>query len=172
MEYRRVFLNKISLTILTILTGCSNSGQQSTPSKENNLPTIGDSCNTTSIPDGEYPDLPSSISSDSAQRFVEKFEKNYLENRMGHQPNRNFIGFDGWDTEIQQETNEGYVVSINVRVDYSIKLSANEDTRTDLGSESFNSVYYVTENFVSRSEDGRAETPSDSAWKTVACRRD
>lgn len=169
MDDRRRFLTTAGVTVVASLAGCSDLGQQSTADEGTDLPTVSDSCDTVSLPAGEYPELPSSVSGESARTFVEAFERSYARAKVEQQSEKSFGGFDGRRTEIRRQTDDGYVVSVEIRVDYAVKQS-DEATRTDLGSESFDAVYYVSEGFASRSAGDRAETASTRTWETVACR--
>lgn len=132
------------------------------------MPTPNSPCRVSSIPDGEYPDLPMELTNDTTKAFVEAFEKQYTKASIQEQQTNDFHGFDGWDATIRETTDMGYVVSVYVSVDYGINPSG-QHTTTVPASKPFNAVYYTTRNFALRSEGEWSGSVPDSGWKTVAC---
>lgn len=150
------------------LSGCSTANQRPETNVTTKMPTPSSPCEVSSLPDGEYPDLPSELTNTTARAFAEEFEKGFAKATIQEGQTKNFSGFDGWDTNIRETTDKGYIISVQVRVDYGSNPT-NEHTTTDLGGESFNAVYYVTGRFAMRFEGDWSGSISESGWETVAC---
>jgi hypothetical protein len=132
------------------------------------MPTPSSPCEVSSLPDGEYPDLPQELSNATVKTFVETFEKQYAKASIQEERNSDFSGFDGWRSVIREIKNEGYIVSVHVGIDYSTNPT-DQYTSTVPASKPFDAVYYVTRTFAMRTDGKWSESIPESGWETVAC---
>ena len=126
-----------------------------------------DECTVSQLPDATYPSLPSPITDSNVSDFALEFEKSYASATLGTQSGVTVSGFDGWQSEVTQETDSGYVVKTTVHLDFVKEESSNT---TVAGSETSYGWYYVTEKFAVRASGDYSDTRPTNGWKTVACR--
>jgi hypothetical protein len=175
---RRELVKILSSASLAIFAGCSGAtklgtgtGDEATESKQNegteleSAPTQTDNCVVSTLPSGDYPDLPGEMTSENVTEFVLEFEKTRVQAEIGDR-NADFHGFDGWDSSISSESGDEFLVTAWVSVDYSVERSG--ENGTDLGSEAFRAWYFVNSEFAARAK-GETNDPPESGWKTVAC---
>ncbi|MBX0347396.1 hypothetical protein [Haloarcula pellucida] len=175
---RRTVLGSVSTAILTTLAGCSRSliGDDTDTSSEedyttdtdaHDTPDLTEPCSVSSTPEADYPVFPSEITEENVETFAVDFEKRFAEATIKNQPNKKFGGFDGSTGNVHEKTKSGYFIEVTVSVDYA--MARGDETGTDLGSETFNSWYYINSKFASRSDRDTSGSPPNSGWKTVAC---
>ncbi|QCD65570.1 MULTISPECIES: hypothetical protein [Halomicrobium] len=163
MASRRLLLKKVGLLSIVSLSGCINKIGGSTDGR--NVPTVTQDCDASARPDGKYPSFPREITRNNVEGFVLKFEKAWVQAEINDSGD-NFSGFDGWDSSVYQELDNGFFVTTRISADYS--SGKNEEGGTDLGSEVFSAWYYINSDFAFRSQRDTDEPPNNG-WQTVAC---
>ncbi len=136
-----------------------------TPEALPNVPKPRENCTVEPLPNGTYSTLPTQISESSAASFTRDFEKTYGRAQLANDQNTEVSGFDGWSSDVVNQTAAGYVVQVTVRLDFVQE----RDNTTLAGSTNSHGWYYVTESFAVRAPSS-SETIPQYGWETIVCK--
>ncbi|WP_435316982.1 hypothetical protein [Haloarchaeobius sp. TZWSO28] len=131
------------------------------------VPVPGEDCAVTTLPEGEYPSLPTSLTEATGETFAIDFEKAYATAELEADEDVSVSGFDGWNARVVERFDSGLLLTASVQVDFG---ESGDGTRTMLGSSPSHGWYYVTERFAARAPGAEyAEEPPTYTWEIVAC---
>lgn len=121
-----------------------------------------------------YPDYPDTFTAETARSFAREFEYAYRRNEFIQNNEDTWydeLHVDIWETEVEDERDGGYVVTVVGEMQYAVADRPESATGTERpsGGGPFTAWFYLTDRYAIRYENPSAEEPNFEYGEVVVC---